>query len=566
MRWHIVGIVLFVSVFLIYHVTFSSVPTGDWYTWVSGIEQADYDILIISSHPLPLYFLFLLKRGLSSLGVRTPTLLLLQTVNAVLAAIGAVLFYRVVTLLGGSALLATLGGALLALSFGYWYFANGEILHYGLVVVLAIFLLVLRRRLSGVPYGYGYVCGLALLNSFAVMLHQEHFVFGFTVLALLSVGRPWQRAMKEGTAYTLVGSIGTVLMVFAIGVFLRGMSPTKIVRWYIWLATEGFAAGLEPYEVGGFPSLVAREIKAQLTAIVFGTQVMVDIARWPTLLEHREAVRLSALTIVAYGLLTFLLVEGWRRRRLIRDRFLIPFTGCAVWLVSYKVLIHSWFQTPSTLYHVATVPPVILLLLLGPIAGQADTRASPRQRGLGVGSIAAFVAVLFVINFWGGILPWFRYGQMKNALAMWCQTEVRSRDLFISSESGLDSVLHACGDHLDVKDVFRRMPKVEVFRLVERAVAERLGQGGRVFMYNFVPSPFTLRGINLSAAHRGSEPVTRGDFEEFLGGLQKRYAFVAVLSYWEESKEPLYLYGKRVETLREVRGKARRAEEPKFLP
>jgi len=69
-------------------------------------------------------------------------------------------------------------------------------------------------------------------------------------------------------------------------------------------------------------------------------------------------------------------------------------------------------------------------------------------------------------------------------------------------------------------------------------------------LYNFVPSPFTLIGINQFA--QGGDQVAPRDFEEFLADLRRHYVLKPVLSYWEEGKEPLYLYGERLETLWEV--------------
>ncbi len=555
MRRCIAGSALFVMVFLLYHLTFSSVPTSDGYTWIAAVDQRDYDMILLADHPLPLYLISLLKPSLSALGVQVATLSLMQMVNAILAATGAVLLYSVVTLLTSSALIAECGGALLAASFGYWYFANGEIHHFGLVMILAIFLLVLRMRLSGRPYGNGFVIAIALLNSLAVMLHQEHFLFGFAVVAMLMVGRPWRRAMTEGLIYVVAGSIGTAALALAIGVLLLRVSTIKeLVRWYFWPI---FAADLQPYELGGFPSLLLRWLKAQLTAIVFGTQVVADVIRQPALLGYPKAVWLSGFTLVAYGFVAVLLVKLWKTRRLIQEHLLIPFIGCVVWLVSYKVFLHSWFQTPSTEYHVVTVPPLLLLLLLGSIAAYAEAGTDRRWRTLQAGSVAALLVLVFVINFWGGMLPWLRYGQMKDTLAIQFRTEFRPNDLFISAESGVDTVFQARGNYLRVKELFKDLSKAEGFRFISGLIRDQLRQDGRVFIYNFVPNAFTLRGINQAAVRHGHEPLSPRDFEEFLAELKKRYVLAPVLSYWEESKEPLYLYGERLETLWEVKWRAR---------
>lgn len=111
----------------------------------------------------------------------------------------------------------------------------------------------------------------------------------------------------------------------------------------------------------------------------------------------------------------------------------------------------------------------------------------------------------------------------------------------MSSESGLDSIFLARGEHLSVKDLFKRTPKAEAFETIDRLIRERLDAGGRVFVYNFAPSPFTLFGINRGTGRRGYEPVRRDDLERFLDTLKTRYRFTPMASYWEESDSPLYL-------------------------
>lgn len=90
-----------------------------------------------------------------------------------------------------------------------------------------------------------------------------------------------------------------------------------------------------------------------------------------------------------------------------------------------KVLLNSWFQPPSTEYHLATVPPLILLLLLGPIAVRAEPSAGAGRRRAEAVIVVALVATLFLVDFRGGILPWLRYGQMRDALAARLHVELR---------------------------------------------------------------------------------------------------------------------------------------------
>jgi len=52
---------------------------------------------------------------------------------------------------------------------------------------------------------------------------------------------------------------------------------------------------------------------------------------------------------------------------------------------------------------------------------------------------------------------------------------------------------------------------------------------------------------------RGTDPLTPGDFDRFMASLKERYVLVPVASYWEEAKIPLVLYGRRFETIWEIK-------------
>ena len=96
------------------------------------------------------------------------------------------------------------------------------------------------------------------------------------------------------------------------------------------------------------------------------------------------------------------------------------------------------------------------------------------------------------------------------------------------------------------------------FQLVEAAPAAGAGvlaRGDRVFVFNPVPAPFTLLGLNQT---RGAPPLAREDFEAFWDDLGRRYTVVPVLSYWEEATTPLYLFGESPAPLWELSARAAR--------
>ena len=544
------------AVFVLYVVTYASIPAGDGYWALDNIERADLVLLFNPPSLLTQLGFFGLTRLAHRLGFSLAPLTIIQTVNALAAGIGAALLYAIVRTLDGSRFLGVLSAALLAVSFGYWYFANGELQLLSLVVLLAIVWLIARARARG-GWTWRFVVGVALLNSLAGLLRQENVIFGFAAVALLVVGRPWRRAVRDALVYAVAGAVGMWTTVLLIGLlWAPGVTTvTGAVQWYLWIfrvhvgATQDFQ-GFEYATKFDVP----RVVKGQMTALIFGTQAVFDSLRDRALLGRPLVLGLIALTVGAYAIMAVLALELRRLRRVGEAGLVAMAVASAVWILAYKLLVHGWLWPTVTKYQVVTVPPLIILSVLGVIAAQksADGAHSRRLTGL----VAALVAVVFVVDLSGGILPWRHYGQMKADLEVRRANAFRADDLFVSSESGIDPIfarLYRGGgaQHVSVKDVFIQKPTREAFASIRTAVDRQLAMGRRVFVYNFVPGPYSLVGINQAPTRAGT-PLSARDFETFLDELRVTYPVRPVFSYWEESKAPLYLFGERREPFFEV--------------
>jgi hypothetical protein len=547
-------------VFILYVLTYASIPAGDGYWVLDNIDRADMELLFNPPSLLTQLGFFGLRRLADRLGLAIATLTIIQTVNAVAAGVGAALLAAIVRALGGSRLLGVLSGALLAVSFGYWYFADGELQLLSLVTLLAIFWLIARARARG-DWTWRFVAGVALLNSLAGLLRQENVLFGLAAVALLGVGRPWRRAVGDALVYATAGAVGMWTVVLGIGLLWAPgvQTATEAVQWYLWIfrVHVGSAQDFQGFE-HATKFDVPRVVKGQMTAFIVGTQAVVDSIRDRALLGRAYVLGLITLTVSAYAMMTILAVELRRLRHLVETRLAAMAVASAVWILAYKVFVHAWLWPTVTKYQVVTVPPLIILSVLGVIAAQksADRAGARRLTGL----VAALVAVVFVVDLSGGILPWRHYGQMKAALEVRRSREFRADDLFISSESGIDPIfarLYRGGDahHVSVKDVFIQKPTGEAFASIREAIDRQLARGGRVFMYNFVPGPYSLVGINQGPTRAGA-PIGARDFEIFLDELRMAYALRPVFTYWEESKAPLYLFGERLEPFFEVGGRS----------
>lgn len=542
-------------VFVLYVGTYASIPPADGYWVLNNIERVDRELLFNPISLLTQLTFFGLRRLSDRFGLAIATLTIIQTVNALAAGVGAALFYGIVRTLGGSRLLGVLSAALLAVSFGYWHYANGEMQMLSLVVLLLIFWLVARACARG-AWTWRFVTGVALLNSLAMLLRQENVLFGFAAVALLCFGRPWRRAVSDALVYVAAGAVGTWTAVLVLGLLWAPdvKTVTDAVQWYFW-AFRVHVGATQDFQ--GFEHAtkfdVLRVVKGQMTAFIAGTQALVDSMRDRTLLRRPYVLGLIGLTVVAYAIMAYLAAELRRLGRLVEIRLMAMAVASAVWVLAYKLFVHAWLWPTVTKYQVVTVPPLIILCVLGVIA--AERTGDPRSRRL-TALVAGLVAIIFVVDLGAGILPWRHYGQMKADLEVRRVRDFRPDDLFISSESGIDPIfarLYRGGDaqHVGVKDVFVQKPTHEAFASIRAAIDRQLALGRRVFVYNLVPGPYSLVGINQAPTHAGT-PVTARDFEIFLDELRATHALRPVFSYWEESKAPLYLFGERLEPFFEV--------------
>jgi hypothetical protein len=545
----IVGLVA--AVVTLYAVTYASVPTSDGYQWIAVIDRGDVREMLPAYHALPMYVVFHLQALLATAGVTLDTLRIVQGVNTGLAAAGAALLCATVVAVGGGVALGVVAGAGLAVSFAYWYFANGELHHFSLILMQMIFLVLLRARADGRGPSRTAIGALAALNAVAVMFHQENFLFGFAAIALLATGRPWRRGLADGVVYTVAGSAATAVLAVLIGVGLRGTEGLDgWLRWFFWVFYT--AGDPQPYVLGNAATAFGRMAKGQLTALGFGTQIAVDALHDPGLLRIASVSVAIVLTLTAYAIVLGLAVRLWRRRRSLSPLARAAAVASVVWLGAYKLLLSWWFWPTAPEYHIVTLPPLLLLLALGALPDCAPGRLRAVRR---LAAPAALVALVGVVNLQMAIVPWRHYGRMKDALAERARVTFRPDDLFVSSESGIDPVLDGTGEHLKLKALFAASAPDAAASAVREAIATRLAAGRRVFVYNLEPSPFTLLGLTQAAVVRGAPPPAAADFDALASALRARYALVPALAYWEESKAPLYLYGRRQDWIFEVTAK-----------
>lgn len=536
------------GVLVLYGFTFASVPTSDGLSFIASVDQAlrTGRLPIISNAPFSYHLALLLKRVVAAAHLEFPTLWIFQGLNATVTALGAVTFYRAIRLFGGAPFWAFVGTVLVMTSYGVWYFANGEVHHVALAILLFLFyrVTVLRRHVEG-PIPYATLIGLGLLNAVAVFFHQEHFLFGLVVVTLLMAGRPWRRGLHESLVYAVAGSAWTFLFIFLVGRFLAGAHTLRdIGAWYFWqlgYLVRDYAP--EPLWV-----IAARLVKGQLTAFLYGVRVISDALRDPTLWSIGCVRIFSALTALALVLAGALAVTAWSERGRVTGDLRALAAAAGVWLLAYTILL-SWYFPAVTEYYLKTVPPLVLLVVLGAIARERAGAVSRWFRLAG----AALLVLAVTVNGASAIVPWYRYGLMRERIAGQTARTFRPGDLAVSTESGLDAVFEGRVDQLYLKNLLYREGKARGFETARAEIAARLGASRRVFLYNMVPSRWTLEGLNAPERNPYRDRYDARDFEALLAELRARYDLVPVLTYWEEAKEPLYLFDRHLEPLFEVR-------------
>jgi hypothetical protein len=542
------GLAVFVGAFLLYQLTFAATPTGNGQWLLPLFARGDREKILLADWPLTGGLQFALTRLLAGPGAPFTPLGVVQTANALAAAGGIAAFCQTIVLLGGGARLGVLASALLATSFASWFSVNADTHHVALAATLGLFYLLVRRRAGGGPYGAGFVAALAALNGAAALLLRSAVLFGAGAAAAGFVGRPWRRAARDTALYVVVGAVTMAGLSLAVGMVLLGTrDPRALLHWYalnlrlVWEPHEA-------YEPTGLLVTPLKLIKGQLGALLYGTQALSDALREPALFARAKVAALIGLALAGYALLAALAVDVWRARARVVERSLLALALCGAWWLAGKVVLNWWFWPGAPKYHLQTVPPLLVLLLLGAIAGHLVAGEETRQRRR-LRVVGALLVVVAVGNFWGAILPWYRYGQQRQALTALARSEFRDDDYFVTVELQPEILLGRPVEHLSVKDAFRTKSKPEGFDAARAAIAERVAAGRRVFACDLIPASYTLFGLNHMLGRRPGEQFTRADFEAFVAGLRERYVLTPVVTYWDEARAPMYLLGERSETI-----------------
>lgn len=320
-----------------------------WYTphgvmdapWqIGNLVAGDRRAILNSSSALTAYIFW----WLTSLIPADPFAVIF-TVNALATGVCAWLIAEILVGLDVMPLAAFNGGLVFIGSYGAWYLTYGEYQHLALVVNLALFAVLTRWY----PVGWGVVL-LGAVNGLAVLLRQESFLFALCALTLFGIGCTVRQALGDAARY----AIGATAIVLG-GVFALGMQG-----WYFSAGT----GGPQEYQAytGYMPFDPIRALKAQALVLWAGTQILVDAVKDPSLLDRWDMAILTGMTLAGFGMAGWLLLKV---RHAWDDGLRAPILACVMWILAYLLPLHAWFWPSHPKYKLATLPPWILLMMMG---------------------------------------------------------------------------------------------------------------------------------------------------------------------------------------------------------
>ncbi|PIQ85373.1 MAG: hypothetical protein COV74_09240 [Candidatus Omnitrophica bacterium CG11_big_fil_rev_8_21_14_0_20_45_26] len=534
-------IVWLISVSVLYGVTFSKLPTSDGYAWVQQINQHEWEKIFLPNHLLAEFLIVLLKSSFVSFGfLHIDTLHVIQGFNILLSVIAICLFIRIGSYLTKDKTILMLGTVWWSITYSLWYFANGEIHHQGLVLIMAAFLLGMQyhekpsEKLIG-----GITCTCVLAN----LMHQEHILMIVPVLyLLLTTPKLTEKVKARHAGIYLIGVM--VLTGLAYGIVYESIYATRESNFIQWALTFLYNGQ------GGHPMLSAqnwpwlRLIKGTLMSVNYGAQVLVDAIRYPfirTLPYVGWYLMGTIITITALFCLSLLAMMG--SKKLPRSKQIL-FAGTLVWLMVYKIIVNLRLAPEAPEYHLVSTAPWLLLLLAG-----VEVR---RWRRLVLTMFFCGALSTLSVNLKASILPWKTYGEHVQSYREFAQFYFRKHDFFVSTESSLDMIFRPRWRYFSIKDEFKKLPREEAWQKLLYTIEKELSEKHRVFVYNFIPSPYALRAINF---YNSSETMGQDDFKKMFEQLHTQYDLVAVYEYRESTEAEHYFIDQTKEEIWQIRRK-----------
>ena len=280
------------SITTIYHATYASIPTSDGFTWVEAIDKMKWRFIVLPTHLLPLFLIFHLKISLNALGIFIDTLHIIQALNAMTSFMIVMVFYKLARLLNFSRVLASCATATLGFSYGLWYFANGEIHHFGIFSIILLFILTIFYCQKPT---FKLALLIGILHSLSILLHQEHALFFVPISWMMLHERP----SKKIWGFYFVYCLSVFLITSASAVFLMGhfifhrYNWKELFDWFFYIHRNALTTGHVNFRWDN--QNIFKLLKGWVMGLHYGAQILVDYVRYDQWLHIRN-VSIYALT------------------------------------------------------------------------------------------------------------------------------------------------------------------------------------------------------------------------------------------------------------------------------
>ena len=372
-----------VAVALIALVIYLALPTKNYYwdgiSFAQTIEDAQRWPALL--HPNHLVYNVIGHALYRALGARVRAFYVLQTMNAVFAAVTVYLMFGILqeTTKSEGATLCLAG--LFAFSGTWWRFAtdaNAYILSVCFLTGCAS-LLVTSQRTSPIS--------VAVLHTCAMLVHQLAVLFFPAALFALWCQRPEERQRRRmGRILVYAALAGTLTLATYIAAFVAQNASVNPRAFLVWTASHATEVALSFHPLNS----VAATVQSWARLFVAGRASLVHYSQPTTIVLL--ALLGSALILLSVATAR----RGFRQRIRIHHPFLFYFA--LAWFAAYFTFLLFWLPR-NTFYKLFALPAVILL-----IASCWAPGRDPRMRGPAVPMVTAVA----IFNFTFAIIPYSR--------------------------------------------------------------------------------------------------------------------------------------------------------------
>lgn len=205
-----------------------------------GVANGSFNTGFHPHHLLFQPFMVLCIKALQTFGYNAPMMLLIETVNAIIGAIGSIVIVKILsTRFNVSIWWSAITTAVAVFSFGYWYHS---ICVEVVIIPAVLFLVSLYFGLDSSQRPSSKIWS-AIFHGLSILFHQVYVFQGITMLVIAWMKDDNIKERLSNTKLYLLSSVPIVLIVYGLVIVydLKPTSSTQVVKWltaYAYIDTE----------------------------------------------------------------------------------------------------------------------------------------------------------------------------------------------------------------------------------------------------------------------------------------------------------------------------------------